>query len=172
MSSSIKATIRAWWAPEHKLNCRSRFWRATVHELERRGHRKHESGAFLLGLEEHGRLQVTEAVFYDDLDPNAYATGVCVLHGDSFAKLWTHCRAKQLTVVADVHTHPGAAIQSAVDKANPMIARSGHIAIIIPNFADWPIQAGRMGLYEYCGQHQWIDHTARGNRVFYTGFWS
>jgi len=173
MSFFTKATIRAFVAPEHRLSCPRRMWQHVVLELERRGERQHESGVFLLGIEHGERREVREAIFYDDLDPEAYATGVCVLHGDAFAKLWAICRAKSLTVVADAHTHPGPAFQSSSDKANPMVARSGHIAIIIPDFARWPIRTGALCIYEYCGQHEWIDrnHT-KAPSYFYTGFWS
>jgi hypothetical protein len=173
MSFSIKATIRAFVARKHRLSCRHRIWREVIAELERRGGRRHESGVFLLGVEQGQRREVREAVFYDDLDPQAYDTGVCVLHGDAFAKLWAICRNKGLTVVADAHTHGEAAFQSSSDKANPMIARAGHIAIIIPEFARWPIRAGRLGIYEYCGEHDWIDRSpAKAPGYFYTGLWS
>ena len=99
----------------------------------------------MLGSDANGRREVPAAIYYDELDPEAYSTGVCVLHGDAFAKLWAECRKRKLTVVADVHTHGGAAYQSGSDKTNPMVARAGHIAIIVPDFAAWPIRA-RNGL--------------------------
>jgi hypothetical protein len=173
LSFSIKAVIRAFVVPEHRISCSSRTWRRIVGELERRGHRQHEAGAFLLGIERRGRREVVHVVYYDELDPDAYVSGVCILHGDAFGKLWALCRQKKLTVVADVHMHPGAAGQSDSDRANPMVARPGHIAIIVPHFAAWPIQAGRLGVYEYCGRHIWIDHTRpKSQQFFYTGFWS
>jgi hypothetical protein len=173
MSFFTKATIRAYAAPEHRLSCRHRMWRDVVAELERRGHRRHEAGVFLLGVEYCERREVRDVIFYDDLDPQAYATGVCVLHGDAFAKLWAICRTKKLTVVADAHTHPDEAFQSSSDKANPMVARSGHIAIIIPDFARRPIRAGHLGIYEYCGQHEWMDRSPlKAPGYFYTGLWS
>ena len=173
MSFSITATIRAWWAPEHRLSCPHARWKRLVAELDHRGERTHEAGAFLLGFERRGRLEVADVVFYDDLDPDAYATGVCVLHGDAFAKLWALCRARKLSVVADVHTHPGAGFQSLSDRTNPMVARQGHIAIILPDFARWPIVPERMGIYEYRGDHQWTDRSpGRFPRFFYTGLWS
>lgn len=173
MSFSIKAAIRAFVAPEHRLSCPSCTWQRIVGELERRGQRRHEAGAFLLGVECNGRRQVTDVVFYDELDPDAYASGVCILRSDAFAKLWALCRRKKLTVVADVHTHPSAAFQSPSDKANPMVARPGHVAIIVPNFAAWPIRRDCLGVYEYCGHHEWVDRTEPNSRkFFYTGFWS
>jgi hypothetical protein len=159
--------------PEHRIQCNGRRWRQIVRELKRRGGRRHEAGAFLLGRDEDGRRVVTDAIYYDELDPGAYRTGACVLHGDAFAKLWAQCRKRNLTVVADVHTHGGAAYQSSSDKTNPMVARAGHIAIIVPDFAAWPIAPERLGIYEYRGQHEWIDRTApRARHFFYTGFWS
>jgi hypothetical protein len=173
MSFSIKATIRAFLAPEHRVTCNARRWRRIVSELERRGRHQHEAGAFLLGLEADGPREVTDAIYYDDLDPSAYSSGVCILHGDAFAKLWAECRKRKRTVIADVHTHGGEAFQSSSDKTNPMVARAGHIAIIVPRFAAWPIAADRLGIYEYRGAHEWINRThPRTRNFFYTGFWS
>jgi hypothetical protein len=160
-------------APEHRITCNARRWPQIIHELERRGRRRHEAGAFLLGSETDGRREVTDVIYYDELDADAYSTGVCVLDGDAFARLWAECRKRKLTVIADIHTHGGAAFQSTSDKANPMVARAGHIAIIVPDFAAWPIAPDRLGIYEYCGQHEWTDRThPKTRRFLYTGFWS
>ncbi len=142
-------------------------------ELRRRGHNRHESGVFLLGRAKCGRRIAMEAVYYDELDPSAYATGVCILKADAFAKLWALCRARSLTVVADIHTHPGAAFQSGSDRLNPMIARAGHIAIIVPEFASAPVRFEQVGVYEYLGEHRWknVGHN-HTRRYLYSGFWS
>ena len=170
MSFSIKAIIRAFVAPKHRLACPKRMWSQILAELARRGEGCHEAGVFLLGVERGGRREVQDVVFYDDLDPEAYATGVCVLHGDAFAKLWATCRKKKMTVVADAHTHPGEAFQSSSDKANPMVARPGHIAIIIPDYARQQIRRRQLRIYEYSGQHEWIDQSpAKAPGFFYTG---
>lgn len=173
MTFSMKAIIRAFWAPDCRLSCTARYWRFVVAELDRRGGQTHEAGAFLLGNVRNGVREVKSAVFYDELDSSAYDSGVCILHGDAFAKLWAICRAKGLTVVADAHTHRGRGIQSRSDKANPMVAREGHVAIIVPDFAHWPIDHRRIGIYEYRGQHEWTDRSpSRVRNFFYVGFWS
>ncbi|MBN9523424.1 Mov34/MPN/PAD-1 family protein [bacterium] len=160
-------------APSHRINCPRKTWRWVIGELHRRGENSHEAGAFLLGCERWGRLQVTDAVFYDELDPAAYATGVCVLHGEAFAALWALCRKRKLTVLADVHTHPRAAFQSESDRTNPMVARAGHVAIIVPNFAAGQPRASELGVFEYRGDHRWRDRTHPTTRNYlYTGFWS
>ena len=173
MSFFTKATIRAFAAHKHRLSCSRRLWRHLLAELEGRSEGQHESGAFLLGVARKERREVQDFIFYDDIDPKAYSTGVCILHGDAFAKLWAECRRRKMTVVADAHTHPEAAFQSWSDRANPMVAREGHIAIIIPNHARRPVRMTDIRMYEYRGQHEWIDYSPLNcPRFFYTGFWS
>ncbi|OYX47054.1 MAG: hypothetical protein B7Y90_13885 [Alphaproteobacteria bacterium 32-64-14] len=124
-------------------------------ELRRRGAGVHESGAFLLGRIHAGRRDVESIVFYDDLDPNAYATGVCVLYADAFDRLWEMCRQRGLDVVADIHTHLGASFQSDADRTNPMVAMPGHVALIVERFARDPVWRHRLGVYRYEGAHRW-----------------
>jgi hypothetical protein len=173
MTFSLRTIIRAVAAPDHRISCTRSLWNTILQQLDQRGERRHEAGAFLLGVEHGRRLAVKDAVFYDELDPSAYDTGVCVLHGDAFAKLWTLCRERGLTVVADAHTHGGAGIQSYEDRTNPMIARARHVAIIVPNMARPPVEHAALGIYEYRGEHQWTKRSG-GNpkRFFYVGLWS
>lgn len=173
MTFSIKATIRAFVAPNHRLSCDPQLWASITTELDRRGNRVHEAGAFLLGRMRGMRREVEDVVFYDQLDPEAYSTGICILHGPAFAKLWALCRERDLTVVADVHTHGGHAHQSEADRVNPMVAQKGHIGIILPGFAAAPIPGDQVCIYEYCGNHRWRDRSPRVCRgYFYSGFWS
>jgi hypothetical protein len=46
MNFLTRATIRAWWAPRHRLSCPTHRWKAIVSELARRGGRVHEAGVF------------------------------------------------------------------------------------------------------------------------------
>src|SRR5579871_2672857 len=121
MTFSIRATIRALAAPEHRLSCSATRWRGGLHELARRGEGHHESGAFLLGRQHGGRRVVERFVYYDDLDPYCLDTGIVVFDGAGFGPLWALCRETGLRVVADVHTHGGGrARQSPLDRDNPM----------------------------------------------------
>ena len=173
MTFSIKMIIRACAAPRHRLSCHAELWAGVTRQLERRGEERHEAGVFLLGYATPKHRRVVDTVYYDELDPDAYSSGVCILYAPAFAKLWAICRERKLTVVADVHTHKGAANQSASDKANPMVARDGHVAIIVPNFAVTPVPMEKLGIYEYRGGHTWRDCSPRTVRgYFYSGIWS
>jgi proteasome lid subunit RPN8/RPN11 len=137
-------------------------WVAMMAELDRRGRGIRESGAFLLGSPATGyssvkASEVKRIVYYDDLDAECLRGGI-ELRGAAFDKLWALCNESGLAVVADVHTHPTSSVsQSYIDRSNPMIACSGHLALIVPNFARGDIDVQAVGIYEYRGRHEWDD---------------
>lgn len=129
--------------------------------LRDRGEGRRESGGFLLGRSVDGRRYVTDFIAYDDIDPNALQ-GIIIFDASHLDALWAHLEREGLEVVADVHTHPGGYGQSDIDQAHPMIPQRGHLAMIIPNFADREYRPGEIGLYEYQGRDGWRDHSVLG----------
>jgi hypothetical protein len=144
--------------PEPILRLARLFWTDLTQELHRRTKGIHESGAFLLGRRSGTDRETTTAIYYDELDPHAYDSGVCVLEAEAFGRLWDRCAALGLSVVADAHVHPVGAGQSRSDRENPMIARPGHLALILPDMAEPPVRLSSIGLYEYLGDHRWRAH--------------
>jgi hypothetical protein len=173
MDYSIQATIRDLVAPNHQLNCSSWLWRQGLTELRRRGKNRRESGAFLLGHQDGSKRRISKFIYYDDLDPHCLDTGIVILDGSVFGKLWNICRDLKLKVIADVHTHSGRSLQSFTDRANPMIGVPGHIAIIVPNLARRISGAKELGVYEYLGNHSWRSYLKQdASSFFYIGLWS
>lgn len=136
------------------------LWRHLLEGLRTRGGGYRESGAFLLGPPGEPR-RVSTIVFYDQIDPAAFDTGIIQIDGGRMADLWRICRETGLVVVADVHTHPGCAGQSESDRMHPIIAEPGHVAMILPNFAAEPMRLDDIGLYRYLGAFRW-DRRRRG----------
>ncbi len=130
-------------------------WRRLVRELARRGEGRRESGAFLLARREHRPSRVAAVVYFDEIDPQAL-NGAIAIRGQTFTKLWRICRERGMRVIADVHTHPGAAVgQSPIDAANPMVAKAGHVAVILPHFAQHDATPEHSGVHVYEGSRRW-----------------
>lgn len=170
MASLISTLARIAFGPPPELVCRRAVWQAGVDELRRRTQGRREAGAFLLGRK--GKRRVIEAfVFYDDIDPNALATGIVEIDGRRLGALWTHCRATGLSVVADVHVHPDGYGQSESDQANPIIAEVGHIAVILPDFVAGATEPGAIGVHQYLGNRRWSDRSRERYNPFHVGWW-
>lgn len=175
MTFLIRRTIRALVAPEHALSCSTSCWMQGISELKRRGEGRRESGAFLLGTLSNTRRHIQRFVYFDDLLPNALDAGHIVFERRGYSKLWKLCRELRMQVVADVHTHPKQAFLSSVDCVNPMIPQAGHIAIVLPHFAqdsfDYHSRTN-YGIYRYQGCNTWSDHSgADALKFFYIGRW-
>lgn len=168
MNFSIAETICRLCAPRHELSCSWWLWLRLLAGLRRRGRgASRESGAFLLGRRNGGRARITDFVLYDDLDPRSLDTGIVRFDGRHFGALWDLCKRRDLTVVADVHVHPGSAGQSQSDQAHPMITRSGHLALIIPRFAGSPVRRSEIGIYRYLGARRWETIPPQLHRAFF-----
>jgi hypothetical protein len=140
-----------------KLIISASLWQDVIRELRIRGQGWHESGAFLLGNKNGEDRIVTSVAYYDNIDPKALETGICIVRGVGFSKLWQICRESRVDVLADVHTHGDRhPRQSWTDKENPMISEEGHVAIILPDFARfWGTGLSRAAAYEYVGNYTW-----------------
>lgn len=158
MSFYIVQIINRLLAPRHELSCSWLLWIRLLRQLRQRGRNAtRESGAFLLGVTPaSGPSRIVDFVLYDDLDPNSLDTGIIRFDGKHFGKLWSLCRERGLTVVADVHVHPAGSGQSTSDRSHPMVSQAGHLALILPNFARSPIARDDIGIYRYLGGGRWL----------------
>jgi hypothetical protein len=167
MSFFIAKTIRRLFAPRHELSMSWFVWRRLVSSLRQRGlRRSRESGAFLLGMRSGNSARIIDFVLYDDLDPQCLDTGIVRFDGRHFGALWEICRARGVSVVADVHVHPFGSEQSVSDQNHPMISSAGHIALILPNFADVSMTTKDIGIYRYLGAKKWYAVPRRLRSAF------
>ena len=171
MVSSTARVVLACLGRPPRLVCPSDVWDAGVAELRRRAGGRRESGAFLLGTAGRRTRRIAEFLYYDDVDPACLRNGIVEIDGRKLGKVWRRCRETGLTVVADVHVHPGGHGQSESDRANPVMVEAGHLAIILPDFASRRMRPGGFGVYEHLGSRRWADHGRRARSFFHVGWW-
>lgn len=136
-------------------------WLALIEDLRRRGRGVRESGAFLLGSQRAGVRVVTQWLPYEQLDPAALNFEYVRLESAAFGRLWDACAARGLEPVADVHTHPFGPRQSGSDREHPMISLAGHVALIVPHFAEGRILPVDVSVNVYLGGGRWKSHFER-----------
>ena len=156
--SSLLQWFRRLWPSRPRIEIDPDLWQETIEELGRRslgGSR--EAGVFLLAPLEEGTRCVVRTVYFDDLDPDCLVGNIHI-RSLGFSKLWELCETEGLFVLADVHTHPSASVaQSSTDRENPMIARDGYLALIVPYYGTRPVAAREVGVHEYRGDLGWTS---------------
>lgn len=141
------------------LEAPAQLWSGLIQHLRSQGAGVRESGAFLLGQKTNSCRVVTKILPYEQLQADALHDDYVALTAASFANLWNFCRQEGLSVVADVHTHRFGVGQSLSDRVNPMIALTGHIAFIVPRFAQGNACLQNLGMYVYKGNHRWTAYS-------------
>jgi proteasome lid subunit RPN8/RPN11 len=133
------------------------LWVSMMSSLRKRGMLKRESGAFLLGTRGKDSDRVRAFICYDDLDPHALDSGIITFDPSGYAALWSVCRQRGYEVLGDVHTHSdGSPVQSETDRTNPMMPETGHMALILPLYANcWCWKFSNVAIYEYLGNYRW-----------------
>ena len=146
------------WPSRPQVEIDLYLWQEMIEELGRRGlDGRREAGAFLLASRDGGECCVVRTVYFDDLDPNCLVGNIHI-RSLGFSKLWDLCEREGLRVLADVHTHPGSSVaQSSIDRENPMIARVGYLALIVPYYGTRPVTAREIGVHEYRGDLGWVS---------------
>ncbi len=154
MTAGVEQALIEEAVTEAPFKISRRMWKQLLSELVCRGGDRRESGAFLLA--DHDGASVTAVAYYDDLDANCLTGGISFA-SSGFTELWRICRSEGLKVVGDVHTHPGQwVMQSEIDATNPMIARVGHVALIVPSYGR-ARSVRDCGVHIYLGSRQWLQ---------------
>ena len=149
-----------------RLTFKRRDWFKMVVELEKRGQGRRESGAFLLGHYRKSKAHVRRVAYYDDLEPGSLDGAISLSHR-AYSRLSSVCSKERLKVLGDIHTHPGKNIEmSSIDKEHPLISVDGHLALILPFFAQGKPSLKAAAVYEYfngmwkcrtgCIRYRWL----------------
>lgn len=132
------------------------LFQALIIDLAKSGRGIKESGAFLLGKQEGSRRLVTSYLMYHKVAPESSRRHAYVAFtAEEMARAWEHCYAIGQQVVADVHTHPFGPAQSVSDRAHPIVSVAGHVALIVPNFAQGSPQPRDLGVHLFGGAGRW-----------------
>lgn len=133
-------------------------WGSLMAHLAREGGGERESGAFLLGKRTPNFRSVARWLPYEVLDPESLNFDFVRLGPQAFTRLWAHCAELGLEIVADIHTHPLGPRQSYSDRAYPMVAIPGHVALIAPHFALGTIRPDEVSVNCYLGNGRWQSY--------------
>lgn len=115
-----------------------------------------ESGCFVLGRISRAERTAEDVIYFDDIDPDAYHAGAIRLNTAKLSTVYDICEAKGLSVVGDIHVHPLAAFLSTIDEAYPVIAREGHVSVILPYDGRYRVPR-QIAINIYRSTGQWIE---------------
>ncbi len=127
-----------------------------VTHLRLAGRGGHEGLGLWVGRHEGARFQVTKAVVPRQIHRRT-PDGVCViLAADALHELNVWLFKEKLSLIAQIHSHPGRAYHSSTDDAYAIATTIGCVSIVVPDFARDDFDVGRAATYRLDGQAHWV----------------
>ncbi len=77
--------------------------------------------------------------------------------GDELHRINVMLYENNMSLVAQIHSHPTRAYHSATDDAYPVITTVGGISIVVPNFASGPVSITNWAVYRLSIDNYWTE---------------
>jgi hypothetical protein len=129
---------------------------AANEHLRRVGQEGYEGFALWTGRREGPVFRVLETIIPAQRGIRS-EEGVCVrVDGDELFRLNVHLYERGYSLIAQLHSHPGAAYHSDTDDAFPIATTSGALSLVIPDFAVHPFSLDTCAVYRLLPGHGWV----------------
>lgn len=76
--------------------------------------------------------------------------------GDELYKINVWLYQNKLTLISQIHSHPGAAYHSDTDDAFPIVAVNGGLSVVIPNFGFDDFSLDTWAVYRLIPDNRWV----------------
>lgn len=63
----------------------------------------------------------------------------------------------QMTLIAQIHSHPGAAYHSETDDLYPIVTTVGALSLVVPDFARAPFELDNCAVYRLFSDRGWVE---------------
>lgn len=121
------------------------------------GHRGNEGIVFWVGKQDGTTFHVTNLVIPEQRGIST-EDGICAyIEGEELARLNMEFHKRHLQLIAQVHSHPGAAYHSRTDDEFAVATRIGSFSLVVPDFAVRPFSFEEAAIYRINSAGQWLD---------------
>jgi hypothetical protein len=123
--------------------------------LRRVGEQGAEGFALWAGAQ-HSTTFLVRATCIPAQEALRFEKGLCVrVDGPELHRINMWLYEQGLTLIAQLHSHPGVAYHSTTDDAYPIATTVGSLSIVIPDFARSPFSIVRCAVYRLSVDGQW-----------------
>lgn len=125
------------------------------------GAQGYEGIALWAGRREGAVFNVLEAIVPKQRGFRSDAGLSVMIEGNELHRVNVHLFKEGLSLIAQIHSHPGRAYHSAVDDAFPIVAKIGGLSLVVPDFARAPFKLGTCATYRLSAAGVWEELSSR-----------
>jgi hypothetical protein len=129
-----------------------------VRSLFRAGTRRVEGVALWAGVKEsESTFHIKRTIIPKQTAGNIESGLIYVVEGDELHRISLELFDNGLQLIAQIHSHPGAAYHSETDDAYPIVTVVGGISIVVPNFAIGGVKLNEWAVYRLMPDTNWHE---------------
>jgi JAB domain-containing protein similar to deubiquitination enzymes len=134
---------------------------AANRHLRNVGRQGYEGFALWAGRRQEKEFKVLETVIPAQHGIRSLS-GVCVtVEAEELFRLNVHLFERGLSLIAQLHSHPGEAYHSGTDDSFPIATTAGALSLVIPDFAIHPFALERCATYRLIPGRGWVQLAPR-----------
>ncbi len=130
---------------------------AAQQHLRAVGRKELEGFALWVGRSTNGVFHVDQTIIPAQSGLR-FVEGVCVrVDGDELFRINQHLYAHGLSLIAQLHSHPGEAYHSETDDTYPIATTVGALSLVVPDFAVRPFALSDCAVYRLSQGGEWAE---------------
>lgn len=121
------------------------------------GKNRVEGVALFAGYEKGNEFYISQTIIPKQ---TAYRLELGLLYAvdaDELHRINVWLYENNLTIIAQIHSHPNEAYHSETDDAYPIVATKGGISIVVPRFAEDSIDIKNWAVYRLSSENRWVE---------------
>jgi len=119
------------------------------------GDRGYEGIALWAGTRDGPVFHIREAVIPKQRGHRSDAGLSVMIAGEELHRINVALFENALSLIAQIHSHPGRAYHSEMDDTYPIVAKAGTLSLVVPDFAVAPFSLKACAVYRLSARGQW-----------------
>lgn len=131
---------------------------AAAYEHMREAGKHHVEGVALFSGKENGDVFQIEKTIIPKQEAMSLEDGLLYsVGGDELHRINVWLYENKMSLIAQIHSHPGRAYHSGTDDAYPIVATVGGLSIVVPDFASGAIDINMCAVYRLQHEKGWVE---------------
>jgi hypothetical protein len=119
---------------------------------------KRVEGVALFAGKENGNVFMIEETIIPEQKAMRLSEGLLyAVDGEELHRINVWLYENSMSLMVQIHSHPGEAYHSVTDDTYPIVATVGSVSIVVPDFASGPVEISFWKIYRLSQHNEWIS---------------
>lgn len=133
------------------------YIREAYDHMRAAGQNRVEGVALFAGKEDGNTFHVEKTIVPEQEAMSLEEGLLYSVDGDELHRINVWLYENKMSLIAQIHSHPGRAFHSSTDDAYPIVATVGGISIVVPDFASREMEISTWAVFRLSEENEWVE---------------